>query len=116
MVDGAAAAVATSQRDAVVLDRGYVALLPGILMTANYHAGLVAPEQQHVVLAEVVVAIEPVLESEVRVNVGRLRDEDRLLYLVFGYALHRSGGRSRRGVPQHEGDLASAINRIYGID
>lgn len=75
VVDGTAAAVPPRQGDPSLLGRLDVALLPRILVAAEHHAGIVSPEQQHVTIGEVVVAVEPVLQRQISEHIRGLRYE-----------------------------------------
>lgn len=80
MVDRAATAVASGQDDALARQLAHVGhLREGILVAAHDHARVVDPQHEDVVLGKVVVAVDPVLQRQIREHVVALRDEDGLL-------------------------------------
>lgn len=92
MINGTSSAIAPGQGNAALLDRWHIALNPGILMAPDDNAWVVFPEQQNMVLAKIVVAIEPVFQCQVGVDIPGLGYEDRLLDILFRYLLHRTVG------------------------
>jgi hypothetical protein len=77
VIDGATAAVASGELNAGRFELTDVRFGEGILMATNDDARIVQPQHQNVVIAEIVVLVDPVLEGEVRENVIRLRNENR---------------------------------------
>lgn len=78
VIDGAAAAVSPCKLNASGCELTHIRLVERILMTANHHARVVQPQHENVMIAEVIVLVDPILESEVGEDVIGLTNEDRL--------------------------------------
>lgn len=96
VVDGAAAAVASRQRHAGTAQLRHVRLAERILVATDDDARIVGPQHQHVMGAQIVVLVDPVLQCQIGENVVRLRDEHRLLNGRCG-GIRTAGVRWRRG-------------------
>lgn len=98
VVDGAAAAVAPGQADAVARQVRQVGLGPRILVAADDDAGRVAPQQQHAPLVETPMAVHPVLQRQVREDVVALRLVDEPPHPAAGrwWRRHGAAPASRR--------------------
>lgn len=85
VVDGAAAAVSSCEADAGGFELTNVRLREGILMSSDNNARVIQPQHENVMVAEVVVLIDPVFEREVGEDIVGLRNEnglsDRLIFL-----------------------------------
>lgn len=79
MVDRTPATVPPRQHDALALQLADVGhLCEWVLVPANDYTRVVDPQHQYVVLVKVVVAVDPVLQRQIREHVMALRDEDGL--------------------------------------
>ena len=63
---------------------GDVCLGPRVLVAADHHAGVVAPQEEQPLVLKVVVPVEPVLQGEVGEDVGRLRYENLMRGIGIG--------------------------------
>lgn len=93
MINRASATISSGQFNAMVIKSRQVGLDPGVLVSANDHAGIVSPEQQNMMIGKVVVPVKPVLEREVGEDVPRLGDENGFLDGALGDVLNSVRGR-----------------------
>lgn len=86
VVDGAASAVAPCEFDSSRLQLAHVRLVEGILVAPDDHTRIIQPQHENVMVAKVVVLVDPVLEGEVGEDIVGLRDEHRFAnrLLVLG--------------------------------
>jgi hypothetical protein len=97
VVDGAATAVSSGQGDVALGQGANVGFLPRILVASDHHTGLVFPEEEHTVLGEVVLLVQPVLKRKVGEDVVRLGNEDRTRNGRLLRRESRAQGCARRG-------------------
>lgn len=69
VIDGPAAAVSPGEGDSSGLQLADVAFAERVLVASDHDARIVQPQHHDMVVAEVVVLVDPVLESEVREDV-----------------------------------------------
>lgn len=96
VIDGAAAAVSACECNSSALQLTDVALAERVLMASDHDARIVQPQHHDMVVAEVVVLVDPVLESEVREDVVRLADKHGLSDGVFVVEFRRLLVRDQR--------------------
>lgn len=87
VVHSSSTAVSPRQDDSLSHKFADVGLREGILMAAYDHARVVNPKHKNMMLGKVVVAIDPVLERQIREHVVALRYEDGLLDGRFRWLL-----------------------------
>lgn len=99
VINGPAAAVSAGEGDSFALQLTNVAFTERVLVASDHDARIVQPQHHDMVIAEVVVLVDPVLESEVREDVIRLADEHGLadgVFVVVGALTRRNHWRRSR--------------------